>query len=84
MSAVALQLQASGPDLALVGPMIDVTLAKTGPFSATGRLTGSKPDFAFQDAQVRVARGELSVRLKGSINRASTSGVFFCRIRDCQ
>ncbi|MGB5494626.1 MAG: AsmA-like C-terminal region-containing protein, partial [Sedimenticolaceae bacterium] len=68
LRAVELQLQASGPDLALVGPMIDVTLPKTGPFSATGRLTGSTPDLAFQDAKVRVARGELSVRLEGSIN----------------
>ena len=47
LSGVDLQLQISGPDLSLLGPGIDVTLAKTGPFSAIGRLTGSGEELAF-------------------------------------
>jgi uncharacterized protein involved in outer membrane biogenesis len=68
LSAVALQLQVSGPDLSLVGPMIDVTLAKTGPFSASGRLTGSGEELAFKDARVKLSHGGLSLRLEGDIN----------------
>ena len=47
LSDVDLRLQISGPDLSLLGPGIDVTLAKTGPFSAIGRLTGSGEELAF-------------------------------------
>jgi len=65
---VALQLQVSGNDLSLVGPLIDITLSETGPFSATGRLTGSGEALAFQDATVKLSRGGMYIRLTGDIN----------------
>ncbi len=68
LSDFALQLQVSGSDLSLVGPIIDVNLAKTGPFSTTGRLTGSTGALAFQDARVKLSHGALSIRLEGDIN----------------
>jgi uncharacterized protein involved in outer membrane biogenesis len=69
---VALQLQVSGSDLSLLGPILDEAVAETGPFSATGRLQGSPGAFAFRDARMDIALGESAIHLEGIVDDLSS------------
>jgi uncharacterized protein involved in outer membrane biogenesis len=62
-----LHVEASGTDLAEVGPFFDVKLPETEPFTVEGRLTGSAKTLSLQDAQGSARKGTLRVDLKGGI-----------------
>jgi uncharacterized protein involved in outer membrane biogenesis len=64
---VGLELTGSGKDLAELGPVIDVRLPQTGPFTVKGRLTGSAKGLSLTEAQGNVSRERLSVNATGKI-----------------
>jgi uncharacterized protein involved in outer membrane biogenesis len=67
LAGMDLYLQASGKNLAEVGPIFDAKLPETEPFTVQGRLTGSAKTPSLQDAQGTARKGTLRVDLKGGI-----------------
>jgi uncharacterized protein involved in outer membrane biogenesis len=73
---IGLDLAGSGKDLAELGPIIDMKLPRTAPFTVKGRLTGSAKALSLTEAQGRVSRESLSVGVTGKINDLlSVSGI---------
>ena len=64
---ISLQLTGSGKDLAELGPIIDVSLPRTGPFIIQGRLTGSPKALSLTEAQGNVSRERLSLAAHGKV-----------------
>ena len=76
LSGISLELTAAGKDLAELGPVIDVRLPRTGPFTAKGRLIGSTKALSLMEAQGNVSRESLSVNATGKVeDLLSFSGV---------
>jgi uncharacterized protein involved in outer membrane biogenesis len=75
---ISFELAGSGKDLAELGPIIDLRLPKTGPFTVKGRLTGSPKALSLTAAQGSVSRESLSVAATGKIkDLLSFSGMDF-------
>jgi uncharacterized protein involved in outer membrane biogenesis len=73
---IRLDFTGSGKELAEIGPIVDVKLPKTGPFTVKGRLTGSLKALSLTEAQATVSRESLSVDATGGIkNLLSLSGI---------
>jgi uncharacterized protein involved in outer membrane biogenesis len=66
-SDIDLTLNASGKDLAKMGPIIDQKLPTSDEFAVEGRLTGSAKTFSLKEALGSAKRGSLSVDLTGGI-----------------
>jgi AsmA family protein len=64
---IDLQIKASGRNLAEVGPMIKQSLPETGPFTLSGRLTGSTKALALQDARGKASHRSLNLTLNGGV-----------------
>jgi hypothetical protein len=67
LKGIDFRFKGSGKDLAEVGPVIDEKLPETGPFTVTGRLTGSGKTLSLQEAQATVSSGSLRAALNGRI-----------------
>jgi uncharacterized protein involved in outer membrane biogenesis len=67
LTGVELEIKGSGKDLAEVSPMVDKKLPKTGPFTVTGRLSGSGKTLTLQKAQATVSSGSLRAAMSGRI-----------------
>jgi uncharacterized protein involved in outer membrane biogenesis len=66
-SGMDLALAGSGRDLAELGPIIDVNLPRTGPFTAKGRLIGSAKALSLVEAQGSVSRESLKLAATGNV-----------------
>jgi uncharacterized protein involved in outer membrane biogenesis len=64
---IDLQIKASGRNLAEVGPVIKQSLPETGPFTLSGRLTGSVKALALQDARGKASHRSLNLTLNGAV-----------------
>ena len=64
---IDLQIKASGGNLAEVGPVIKQSLPETGPFTLSGRLTGSAEALALQDARGKASHRSLNLTLNGGV-----------------
>jgi uncharacterized protein involved in outer membrane biogenesis len=65
LEGIDLMLAASGKDLSELGSMIGVKLPETGPFDATGRLTGSAGKLALREARGNIGKGPLRLAASG-------------------
>jgi uncharacterized protein involved in outer membrane biogenesis len=64
---IDLQIKASGGNLAEVGPVIKQDLPETGPFTLSGRLTGSATALSLQDARGKASHRSLNLTLNGGV-----------------
>ena len=67
LSGLNLNAELSGRNLAEVGPVIKQILPETGPFTLSGRLTGSAKALALQDARGKASHRSLNLTLDGSV-----------------
>ena len=65
---IDLQIKASGKNLAEAGPLIGQSLPETGPFTISGRLTGSAKALALQEAQAEARLRSLNLTLNGALD----------------
>lgn len=65
---IDLNVKASGNDVAELGPVIDQTLPKTGPFQVSGQLTGSTKVLALNQAQGTISEQSIKVSLTGKVD----------------
>jgi uncharacterized protein involved in outer membrane biogenesis len=61
------EIKASGKNLAEAGPLIGQSLPETGPFTLSGKLTGSAKALTLQAAQGNASRRSLNLTLNGGI-----------------
>ena len=67
LSGLNLNAELSGRNLAEVGPVIKQSLPETGPFTLSGRLTGSAKALALQDARGKASHRSLNLTLNGGV-----------------
>jgi uncharacterized protein involved in outer membrane biogenesis len=78
LKGIDFRFKVSGKDLAEVSPIVDTRLPNTGPFTITGKLTGSSKHLSLQDAEGSVSRESLRLAVKGKIeNILALSGIAF-------
>ena len=65
---IDLNVKGSGKDLAELGPLLGQTLPQTGPFQASGRLTGTAKALALSDVQGTIGRQGIEVSLSGRVD----------------
>ena len=62
-----LKVELSGKNLAEAGPVIGQSLPETGPFTLSGRLTGSATALSLQDARGKASHRSLNLTLNGGV-----------------
>ena len=67
LKAIDFWFNGSGKNLADVGPIVETKLPKTGPFTVTGRLSGSSKALSLNDVQGSVSRDSLRLAVSGKI-----------------
>ena len=78
LTGVDLEVKGSGKDLADVSPIVDKKLPTTGPFTVTGRLTGSSKALSLQAVEGSVSRDSLRLTVNGKIeDLLALSGIAF-------
>ncbi|MCG6944969.1 MAG: AsmA family protein [Deltaproteobacteria bacterium] len=78
VTGVDLEVKGSGKDLADVSPIVDKKLPTTGPFTVTGRLTGSSKALSLQAVEGSVSRDSLRLTVNGKIeDLLALSGIAF-------
>jgi uncharacterized protein involved in outer membrane biogenesis len=78
LQGIDLRFKGSGKDLAEVSPIVDTKLPKTGPFTVTGRLTGSSKALSLQAVEGSVSRDSLRLTVNGKIeDLLALSGIAF-------
>jgi uncharacterized protein involved in outer membrane biogenesis len=67
LQGIDFRFDGSGRDLAEVSPIVDTKLPQTGPFTVTGRLTGSSKALSLQAVEGSVSRDSLRLTVSGKI-----------------
>jgi hypothetical protein len=67
LQGIDLKMNASGQDLAEIGPIIGQKLPATDQFALKGRLTGSAKALALKEAQGSASRENLRFTIKGAV-----------------
>ena len=76
LTGVDFQVEGSGRDLAEVSPIVNTKLPETGPFTFTGKLTGSSKHLSLRNAEGSVSRDSLRLAVNGTIeNLLALSGI---------
>jgi len=68
LSEMQLEVTGGGDDLAQLGHAVGRALPSSGPFSVSGKISGTASDPALSDAQGAIGRQSLKLRLTGSIS----------------
>ena len=68
LSEMQLEVSGSGDDLAKLGHAVGRALPSSGPFSISGRISGTASQPALSDAQGTIGRQSLKLKLTGSIS----------------
>ncbi|MBL0715321.1 MAG: AsmA family protein [Desulfosarcina sp.] len=74
LTGIDLELNGSGRDLSVIGPIIGAKLPATDNFALKGRLTGSAKALSLKDAQGSASRGSLRLTLNGAVQDFFTLG----------
>lgn len=68
LNGIDLKANASGNNLAQLGPVLGQPLPQTGPFTISGRLTGSTTVLALGEAHGNISRDKVKLSLTGKIS----------------